>query len=289
MRQGYLIEKYNHMASAYTCRRLLEEAKKLGLELRMVGAQDCTVKSEGVFCAGEKLEHRDFAILRYKTGKAMEAVRGLCDFSYNSPACFDRYVNKFYQLQDLQGHGIPLPKYVLTYGNESLFDGFAEELGLPFVMKGLASSMGREIFLIKDLEDYRQVLAQYPADKEWLLEEFIATSKGRDLRLYALRGEVIGAMIRSSADDFRSNVALGAKVSGVPISPEMRRIAKELFVVTGYDYAGIDLLFGKDDSMEDLIFCEMNVMAGIQGMEEATGVNVAGAIIGMIRDDFRDA
>ncbi|MCR5031715.1 MAG: RimK family alpha-L-glutamate ligase [Lachnospiraceae bacterium] len=289
-RCGYLIEKYRDMGSAYTCRRLLEEAETAGLSLRMIGVEDCLIRPDGVYFGEEKLEHRDFAILRYKRGHVMEEIRSLCDFSYNSPACFDRYVDKYHQLKDIEGSGIPYPRYVLCHGASMPFAVLKEELGLPFVLKGLASSMGREIYLIEDEMGYDAALRDGACsatgpDKEALAQEFIAHSRGRDLRLYAIRGKVIGAMIRSSKDDFRSNVALGAEVKGVPITPKMEEIAKKLFICTGYDYVGIDLLFASDDP-DDLLFCEMNVMAGIQGMEEATGVNVAGAIIGMIAEDF---
>ncbi len=288
MRSGYLIEKYSDMGEAYTCKRLVEEAEKAGFHLTLVGVRDCVITPAGVFHKGELLSHRDFAILRYKQGKVMEEIRALCDYSYNSPACFDRYVNKFYQLKDLEGSKLCLPSYQVFQGKYP-FEQLKNDLGLPFVLKGLSSSMGREIHLVEDERSYEQILSQYPEDKEYLAEEFIAESRGRDLRLFALRGHVIGAMIRSSADDFRSNVALGAKVTRVSVTAEMEEIAKELFIRTGYDAVGIDLLFGKRDGKEKLIFCEMNVMPGIQGMEEATGKNIAGALIQMIKEDFGEA
>ena len=121
-------------------------------------------------------------------------------------------------------------------------------------------------------------------EKEWLFEEFITTSFGRDMRFYSIRGEVVACMQRKSQGDFRANVALGASVEAYEITSEIRQIAKDIYEQTGLDFLGIDLLFGE----EKPYFCEINVMPGLEGIEKASGVNVARKIIETIKSDFEN-
>ena len=150
------------------------------------------------------------------------------------------------------------------------------------VAKGLESSMGEQIALIESKEDLDNLYKQYGMEKEWLFEEFITTSFGRDMRFYSIRGEVVACMQRKSKGDFRANVALGASVEPYEITPQIRQIAKDVYEQTGLDFLGIDLLFGK----EKPYFCEINVMPGLEGIEKASGVNVAKKIIETIKKDF---
>ena len=127
-------------------------------------------------------------------------------------------------------------------------------------------------------------------EKEWLFEEFIRTSQGRDMRLFCIRGQVVAAMERRSADgkDFRANVALGGSVRPLPVTASFQRIGRDLYGQTGLDFMGIDLLYGEDRPW----FCEINVMPGIEGMERAgrmslkKDINLAGMIMKMILEDF---
>ncbi|MBP3878243.1 MAG: hypothetical protein J6E44_09830, partial [Lachnospiraceae bacterium] len=152
----------------------------------------------------------------------------------------------------------------------------------PAVAKGTESSMGEEVFLIRERSDLQMLCSRFGIAREWLFEEFIAASSGRDLRLFSMRGEAVACMQRKSRGDFRANVALGAEVEPYDVTEVLRTAARDLYEETGLDCAGIDLLFGEDG----YVFCEINVMPGIEGIEKATGINIAGAVMEMIRRDF---
>lgn len=279
--KGYLIEKYNNMSGAYTCRRLLEEAGKLGMDLRIVGINDTEACPEGIFNAGEKLEPVDFVINRYKWGKLKDAINGLAGRTYNPLPAYNLYINKYEQVRRLTSDAFLKPKYIL--GTAALpFGQITAELGSPVVAKGLESSMGMEIFLVHNDSELKKMAAGYSPEKEWLFEEYIASSYGRDMRFYSIRGNVAACMQRKSAGDFRANVALGASVEPLEITDEIRTIAKDIYDQTGLDFLGIDLLFGKDRPY----FCEINVMPGIEGIEKASGKNIAREICGTIKGDF---
>lgn len=279
---GYIIEKYSFMKDAYTCYRMIEEAKKKGISLQIVGIADTVVTQSGVYHQGVKLEQCDFIINRYKYGHIKEEIGALAKRTYNDTTVFDAYINKYIQVKNLTSDGFLMPQYLLGTGHTD-FELIAENLGVPFVAKGLESSQGAEVFLIESKEDCQLLREKYDTDKEYLFEEYIAESYGRDIRFYSIRGKVIACMTREAKQGFKANVALGASVRAYPIDHNIRQVAKDIYAQTGLDFLGIDLLFGKDKPY----FCEINVMPGIEGMERATGVNVAGAIIDTILGDFK--
>ena len=278
---GYIIEKYNKMTNAYTCNRLVEEATKQGMDLKIIGIHDTMILDNEIRNNGAKLEKRDFVINRYKWGKVKDEINSLAVRSYNPLEAYNIYINKYEQVKRLRSDAFLVPRYLL--GTAMLqYEDIVKILGTPFVAKGLESSMGEQISLIEKEEDLKKLRKKYGMEKEWLFEEFVTTSFGRDMRFYSIRGEVVACMQRKSQGDFRANVALGASVESYEITPEIRQIAKDIYKQTGLDFLGIDLLFGEDKPY----FCEINVMPGIEGIEKATGVNVAKKIIQTIKEDF---
>ena len=280
---GYIIEKYNKMTNAYTCNRLVEEAKNLGIDLKIVGIHDTIITQNGIYNQSEKLEYRDFIINRYKWGKEKDEINSLAEKSYNPLNAYNMYINKYEQVKRLQSKFFLMPKYILGSALSD-FEQITKLIGCPFVAKGLESSMGEQICLIETKEDLKKLCQEYSMEKEWLFEEFITTSYGKDMRFYSIRGEVVACMQRKSKGDFRANVALGASVEAFEITPQIRHIAKDIYEQTGLDFLGIDLLFGE----EKPYFCEINVMPGLEGIEKATGVNVAKKILETIKSDFEN-
>ena len=278
---GYIIEKYNKMTNAYTCNRLVEEAANLGIDLKIIGIHDTIISEDGLMNNNVRLEKRDFVINRYKWGKAKDEINFLATRSYNPLNAYNKYINKYEQVKNLRSKEFLIPKYLL--GTSLLkYEDIFPILGTPFVAKGLESSMGEQIALIEKAEDLQNLSLTYGMEKEWLFEEFITISFGKDMRFYSIRGEVVACMQRKSQGDFRANVALGASVEPYKITPQIQQIAKDIYTQTGLDFLGIDLLFGETKPY----FCEINVMPGIEGIETATGVNVAKKIMETIYKDF---
>lgn len=281
--EGYIIEKYNNMSNAYTCNRLVEEARRQGIDLRIIGIHDTMMTPDGLSNKGELLEKRDFVINRYKWGRVKDEINHLARKCYNRLDAYDVYINKYLQIKNLKSSCFVMPKYVL--GSALLpFDEIISYLGTPIVAKGLESSMGEQISLVKNSADLELLVQRYGSDKEWLFEEYISTSYGRDIRFYSIRGNIIACMQRKSNGDFRANVALGASVEPYEITDGMKTIAKDIYLQTGLDFLGIDLMFGIDKPY----FGEINVMPGIEGIEMASKKNVAEEIIKTIKGDFEN-
>lgn len=279
---GYLVERYTNMGGAYTCHRLLEEGRRAGFALEMVGVSDLALGPAGEpLFRGRPLAARDFALNRYKRGDLLRAVDGLCGRSYNAYEPLVTYGSKLAQMRDVTSAGCAKPRWLLVQST-SRFEVPATALGVPFVAKGLRGSMGREVWLVRGESDWRSLAEALGPDRELLCEEYVATSAGRDLRVYAVRGEAAAVMERRSRGDFRANVALGADVSAYPADADIARVACDVYACTGLDFCGIDLLFGADG----YVLCEVNVTPGIEGIERATGTNVAGLVIDAVARDL---
>lgn len=281
MISGYIIEKYNNMADAYTCHRLIEEARYLNIDLQLVGLHDSYVTEDGVWNRGRLMEKRHFIINRYKYGKLKNQINSLGFKFYNDISLFDKFINKFEQIRRISSECLSTPKYILSTSLIQ-YDTISNYLGIPFVAKGLESSMGREIFLVNNSKDFEFLRKKFESGKEWLFEEFIGNSFGRDLRIFTIKDKAIACMIRKSNSDFRANVALGASVESYPITPTISKIVSDIYEQTHLDFLGIDLLFGSDG----FYFCEINVMPGLEGIEKASGINISRLIIETINNDF---
>lgn len=276
MKKGYLIERYTDMGSAYTTARLLTEAKSAGINLSVVGVEDVTLKNGTLFHKGQPLTEADFVINRYKYGVLKDCINRLAKHQYNRLEGLNRFVNKANELLTLAGGSLCFPKYIL--GRQGIsYEEIADYLGVPFVAKGLLSSQGRQVYLVSGKEAYEKIRNKH-GEEELLFQEFVKSSYGRDVRFFMIQGEVIACMERRAKEGFRANFALGGSVEKYEVDHRIREIGREIYEKTGLELLGVDLLFGE----EDYVFCEINVTPGIEGMERATGVNVAGKIIGHV-------
>ena len=161
--KGYVIEKFNNMMGAYTCNRLVEEAMRQDIDLRIVGVHDTIIQDGGVFnVSGEisiPLEKVDFVINRYKWGRLKNEINSLAKRTYNNLDAFNIFINKYAQLEILSSEAFLKPKYIYGTGLYS-YDELTNRLGSPFVAKGLENSMGNEVFLIENREDYLNNISQ---------------------------------------------------------------------------------------------------------------------------------
>ena len=132
----------------------------------------------------------------------------------------------------------------------------AQQIGFPCVIKLLVSWLDRSQSLI--------------------LQQYIGTRPGKDLRVWVIGGQVVGAMLRSSTDgSFKANISRGGDGQAFPLNPELERLARDSAAALNLDIAGVDLLFDGDGYS----ICEVNSAPGFQGFETATGLNVARLVL----------
>lgn len=186
----------------------------------------------------------------------------------------------------LKKAGIPMPRTILApktftnigYPDLSFVDEAVQALGLPIVLKECFGSFGQQVYLFRDAESLKQKVQQL-AGSSLLFQELIAESFGFDTRINVVGGRVAASMLRRSTDgDFRSNLTRGGSMEPYTPTPEEAALAIRVTELLGLDFAGVDVMFGKNGP----ILCEVNSNAHFKTTLECTGVNMAEEIMAYI-------
>lgn len=210
---------------------------------------------------------------------------------YNDPSIIDLCDNKAKQYIELASHGLPMPRTIVApkvYPNFSIlesgyFERVIDTLKLPMIIKEGHGSFGMKVYLIETEEQfYEKVESLHGID--FVFQEFIASSRGRDIRVNIVGGEIVAAMYRHSETDFRANITNGGTASPVELTEAQSKMAIEAAAAVGAVFAGVDLLF---DDMEQPLVCEVNAAAHIRNILNVTGINVADAMIAFILEDLK--
>ncbi|MCJ1908679.1 ATP-grasp domain-containing protein [Planococcus ruber] len=210
---------------------------------------------------------------------------------YNDPAIIDLCDNKAKQYIELASRGLPMPRTIVApkvYPNFSIlesgyFERVIDALKLPMIIKEGHGSFGMKVYLIEtEAEFYEKVESLRGID--FVFQEFIASSHGRDIRVNVVGGEIVAAMYRHSETDFRANITNGGTASPVDLTEAQRKLALDAANAVGAVFAGVDLLF---DEQEQPLVCEVNAAAHIRNILNVTGINVADAMIAFILEDLK--
>ena len=205
---------------------------------------------------------------------------------FNDPDVIETCDNKAIQYLVLSKQGIPMPETIIApkvYPNFTIKDsGYYEQvlnrLGLPMVIKEGHGSFGMKVYLIETEEQFYDKTDELRGI-DYVFQEFIATSRGRDIRVNIVGGEIVAAMYRHSETDFRANITNGGVATVIELTDEQKALAIQAAHAVGAEFAGVDLLFG--DNEEPLV-CEVNAAAHIRNIYNVTGINVADAMIAYI-------
>lgn len=149
--------------------------------------------------------------------------------------------------------------------------------GAPVVLKLLEGTQGIGVILAPTIKVAEAIIETLQSTRQQvLIQRFVAESKGRDIRALVVGDRVVAAMRRvASGDEFRSNVHRGGSVEPVTLDPEFERVAVRSAQIMGLKVAGVDMLEGNDGPL----VMEVNSSPGLEGIETATRLDVAGAII----------
>ena len=134
----------------------------------------------------------------------------------------------------------------------------------------------------KALEEAENVVNNL-THKDFIIQEFISESRGRDVRVNVVGGRVVSAMERYNENDFRSNISNGGKMKQIELSEEMAEVAIKATEVIGLDFAGVDVMFGKDGP----VVCEVNSNPHFKSSLECTGVDMSEEIMDYIVEQMR--
>ena len=156
--------------------------------------------------------------------------------------------------------------------------------GYPFILKITEGTQGVGVYLIKSENQSKRFFDYYAQSKtKVILQEFIAESKGRDIRLFTVGDKVVAAMERiAPPNEFRSNIHRGARGHNVSLGPSETRMAIEALKALNLKIGGVDIIRSKNGPL----ILEVNSSPGLEGIESTTKIDIAGAVFQFIEEDF---
>jgi len=201
-------------------------------------------------------------------------------FPLNESVAIGRSRDKLRALQLLARAGVGLPTTAFAHGPRKAEEVVAEVGGAPVIIKLLEGTQGMGVILAETQASATSIIEAFPAaNVNILVQEYIREAAGSDVRALVVGGEVAAAMKRTSRKgEFRANLHRGGKAEAVTLSEEERITALRSVEALGLNVAGVDML----RSSRGTLVLEVNASPGIEGMEGATGVDVAGAMIALL-------
>ncbi len=274
----------------YSTDRLYQAALARGHEVQVIDTLRCymniaTHRPE-IHYRGEKLEQFDAVIPRIGASITFYGTAVLRQFEMmgvfplNESVAISRARDKLRSLQLLSRKGIGLPVTGFAHSPDDTDDLIRMVGGPPLVIKLLEGTQGIGVVLAENRQAAASVIEAFRGlDANIMVQEFIKEAKGADLRCFVIGDKVVAAIKRQAKEgEFRSNLHRGGSADLVKITPEERQIATRAARVLGLNVAGVDLL----RSNHGALVMEVNSSPGLEGIENATGKDIAGMMIGFL-------
>ena len=231
----------------------------------------------------------DFVLFWDKDTELAKRLEGEGLRLFNSADAIAVCDNKALTARALVGH-VPTPRTVISpktfegvgYNNLDFVENSARLLGLPLIIKEAYGSFGKQVYLANTVEEAKDTVRSL-GYKDFIIQEFIRESCGRDVRVNVVGGRVVSAMERHNENDFRSNISNGGSMKKAELDPEFERVAVKAAEIIGLDFAGVDVLFGKDGP----IVCEVNSNPHFKSSLECTGVDMSEKIMDYVTECMR--
>ena len=236
---------------------------------------------------GEKIadsDRPDFVLFWDKDISLAKRLEGEGVKLFNCASAIEICDNKALTAERLLGK-VSTPKTIIApktfegvgYNRHEFIENATRVLGLPLVIKESYGSFGAQVYLANSIEEAINTVLKL-GHKDFIMQEFIKESCGRDVRVNVVGGRVVCAMERYNENDFRSNITNGGKMKKINLSHEMEIAAIQAAEAIGLDFAGVDVLFGNDGP----IICEVNSNPHFKSSLECTGVDMSEKIMDYI-------
>ncbi|MBU2643954.1 RimK family alpha-L-glutamate ligase [bacterium] len=278
---------------AYSTKRLREAAKARGHEVRVFD----TLKFS-IFIEKKKpqLHYRNKSFGRYDAiiprigasitffGTAVvRHFEQMGVYTLSSSQAIGVSRDKLRASQILSSHDIGTPATAFVRDKDAVIPAIEKVGGAPVIIKLLEGTQGVGVILADTVKTAQAIVETLQSTKQnVLIQKFVAESKGRDIRCLVVGGKVVAAMRRTAVgDEFRSNVHRGGLVEAVQLSPQYEATAILAAQILGLSVAGVDLLEGNAGPQ----VMEVNSSPGFEGIERATKIDVAGAVIEHLEEE----
>jgi ribosomal protein S6--L-glutamate ligase len=274
-------------AGLYSHKRIAAAAKARGHDIDVIDTLRCYMNIAAhrpeVRYKGRSLEGYDAVIPRIGASITFYGSAVLRQFEMmgvyplNESVAISRSRDKLRCLQLLSRKGIGLPVTAFAHATSQADDLIDMVGGTPVVIKLLEGTQGIGVVLAETRSSAKSMIEAFGGvEANILVQEFIKEAEGSDIRAFVIGGRVVAAMQRTGApDDFRSNLHRGGKALAVKVTPEERSTAVRAAKIMGLNVCGVDML----RSNHGPVVMEVNSTPGLEGIEKATGVDIAGQII----------
>lgn len=273
--------------SLYSTRRLVEAAEARGHHVQVLDTLQCTIHigagGPEVHFHGKKVGGFDAVIPRIGASITFYGLAVVRQFEAMGVYCLNGSVGITRSRDKLRAHqilakqGISLPVTAFAHHPDAIDDVIKAVGGPPLIVKLLEGTQGVGVVLCETKKAAESVIQAFRGLKVYLLvQEYIKEAGGSDLRCLVVGDKVVAAMERTGAEgEFRSNLHRGGSASLAKISPKERKTAVQAAKALGLRAAGVDIL----RSSRGPLVLEVNSSPGLEGIERATGKDVAGLLI----------
>jgi len=272
---------------SYSTTRLQTVARNMGHAVVVMNPFDCYLHIEGrgykIYHCRFVVDNIDVLIPRLSLATARYGLEVIEQFEWagvqviNSAKAISNARNKFRSLRILAANGIPVPP-TFTLGTTEFLSQAVKRTGrYPFIIKPFEGTQGRGIMLLDTQYALSSALdAMCDLRQDYIVQPFIAEAAGRDIRALVIGGKLVGAMQRKARDgEFRANIHRGGEGTLIELDAEYEDVALESTAALQLDVAGVDMLQSKNGPL----VLEVNPSPGFEGLELATGLNIAKEII----------
>ncbi|KJJ38465.1 30S ribosomal protein S6--L-glutamate ligase [Aequorivita vladivostokensis] len=274
-------------ANLYSTKRLVEAAKARKHDVEVINHAKCDIviekKNPVIIYKGHKLDHTDAIIPRigasvtfYGTA-VVRQFEMLRVFTTTESQALVRSRDKLRSLQILSRAGLGLPKTVFTNYSKNVKEIVNQAGGAPVIIKLLEGTQGIGVILVETRKAAESVIEAFNnLQARVIVQEFIKEAGGADIRAFIVDGQVVGAMKRQGKEgEFRSNLHRGGTASVIKLTDEEETAALKAAKAMGLGIAGVDML----QSARGPLILEVNSSPGLEGIEQATGKDIANSII----------
>jgi ribosomal protein S6--L-glutamate ligase len=280
----------------YSTNSLVRAARRRQHYVKVLDHMQCDIQ---IITSRPKLKYQDQEIKNFdavipRIGSSATSYGSAIIRQFESMGCFTtlssdallKARDKLSCLQILAANGIGVPKSLIS-NNYFSINNMIEDIGsLPAIVKLINGTHGLGVILAESKSNAESIMeAFYKTKQEVMLQEFIKEAHGADIRIFIVNDEIVGTMKRQAGPgEFRSNLHRGAIASQVNITPEEAAVAIKATNLLGLKVAGVDMLRSKRGPL----VLEVNASPGLEGIENATGKDIAGKIIQFIENNYKN-
>lgn len=276
----------------YSTRRLREAARVRGHQVQVLDTLQFAISMEqenpGLLYRRRRLGEVDAVVPRIGASvttfgtAVVRQFQQMGVFVANTANSIGNSRDKLRALQILSKHDIGIAPTMFVRNQADILMGIDRVGGAPVIIKMMQGTQGVGVILAESNKIAEAIVeAMQGAKQSVLIQKFVAESKGRDVRAFVVGNQVVGAMRRvAQGQEFRSNLHRGGKAEAIELDPAYAEAAIRAAHILGLRIAGVDMLEGADGPQ----IIEVNSSPGLEGIEKATGKDIAGIIVDYINE-----